>query len=301
MLGREVDVEESAIAEEFQKLARIEKEQVLPSLAQARALNLPFVPPLAAWVESLEAVSNSQSDDCVRMLAGEGRSLREQRETVHQISSFLADKKNLQTVERARSVIREQAPLLARSTGQEITEVQVIETVLADTKLPNRIHELAQAAQEIDCAYHSRFAEQHKKRLDAYRRATDAIRLNPEFLAVDTSLAESVLNPLLRRAVEAFEVPPGYATDRATGNSLATLEEDLDLLPSLEAGALGRLAQIRNAQQEKEGVEIIRLSDFLPKTQALNDYTDEEIERVLDNLRQKLYNLRELKRPVLWD
>jgi hypothetical protein len=302
MLGREVDVEESAIAEEFQKLARIEKEQALPSLAQARALNLPFVPPLAEWVESLEAVGNSQSDDCVRMLAGEGRSFREQRETAHQIRSFLADKKNVEMVERARSVFREQAPLLARSTGQKIAEVPVIERVLADLELPNRIHELAQAAQGIDCAYRSRFAEQHKKRLDGYHRAIESIRLHPDFLAVDASQTESALSPLLRRAVQSFELPPGYVADRATGTTLATLEEDLDLLPSLEAGALGRLAQIRKAQQEtKEGVEIIRLSDFLPKTQALNDYTDEEIEQALDNLRQKLYNLRELKRPVLWD
>ena len=43
MLGREVDVEESAIAEEFQKLARLEREQALPALEKAKAYNLPVV------------------------------------------------------------------------------------------------------------------------------------------------------------------------------------------------------------------------------------------------------------------
>jgi hypothetical protein len=37
MLGREVDIEESAIADEFQKLARAEKEMLLPALALAQA------------------------------------------------------------------------------------------------------------------------------------------------------------------------------------------------------------------------------------------------------------------------
>ena len=83
MLGREVDVEESAIAEEFQKLARSEREQTLPALAQARALDFPVVQPLAEWVESLDAVVSSQSDDCVRMLAGEGTSLRKQRDLAY--------------------------------------------------------------------------------------------------------------------------------------------------------------------------------------------------------------------------
>ncbi len=47
----------------------------------------------------------------------------------------------------------------------------------------------------------------------------------------------------------------------------ATLEDDLDLLPSLQAGALGWLAQPRDSGGETEKrLEVIRLGDFLRET-----------------------------------
>lgn len=71
------------------------------------------------------------------------------------------------------------------------------------------------------------------------------------------------------------------------------MEEDLELLPSLEAGAVARLTQLREAKRAaEEAVEVIRLSDFLPKAQPLWELTDKEIDAALDKLRQKLYALR---------
>ncbi len=75
MLGREVDVEELGDrGSEFQKMARTEKESVLPALAQAQAHHLPVANQLREWIETLDTVLSSQPDDCVRMLAGEGKS-----------------------------------------------------------------------------------------------------------------------------------------------------------------------------------------------------------------------------------
>ncbi len=111
MLGREVDVEESAIAEEFQKLARSEREQTLPALAQARALDFPgCTAARGVGAKASTLLSSRQSDDCVRMLAGEGTSLRKQRDTAHQIRAFLTDA-NVNIVRNARSALRNQVAL----------------------------------------------------------------------------------------------------------------------------------------------------------------------------------------------
>ena len=301
VLGREVDVEESAIAEEFQKLARSEREQALPAQAQAKAHSLPLVQPLSEWLESLEAVLASQSDDCVRMLAGEGKSLREQRERVQRIRSFLSDE-NLEMVGCARRSLLDQAPLLDRSTGHATPEAEVISGCLLDPELPNRFKELAQAAVAINSTYRGRFGERHQQRLMDYRAAIQSIKDQSEYRALEPTEAESALAPLARRASETFDLPAYSATDRTSGATLATLEDDLELLPSLQAGALSRLAQLRESKKETEdAVEVIRLSDFLPKTQPLTDFSDTEIDEALEKLKQKLYALRELKRRVLWD
>ena len=301
MLGREVDVEESAIAEEFQKLARLEREQALPALEKAKAYSLPVVQLLADWLESLQVVVGSQSDDCVRMLAGEGKSLREQREKAQRIRAFLTDA-NVETIRRARAVLRDQVPLLARSTGQDVSEAETISTVLSDPEIPGRVNELVQASDAIDSAYRARFEDRHQLRLTEYRNAIQFIKDHTDYRSLEPTEAEPALTPLVRRAVETFDLPAYTAADRVTGATLATLEDDLELLPSLQAGAQNRLAQLRDSKEATdEAVEVIRLGDFLPKTQPLTDFSDDEIEAALEKLKQKLYALRELKRRVLWD
>jgi len=75
---------------------------------------------------------------------------------------------------------------------------------------------------------------------------------------------------------------------------------------SLESDTLSlqaeRLAHLRESRTEtEEAIEVVRLGDFLPKAQALADFTDEEIDSAIEKLKQKLYALRELKRRVVWD
>jgi hypothetical protein len=301
MLGHEVDVEESAIAMEFQKLARAEREQTLPALAEVKAHGLPFIQPLTDWVESLEAVMGSQSDDCVRMLAGEGRSLREQRENAQRIRAFLTDQ-NIEQVQRARAVLREQTPLLERSTGEGVAEAETLSKLLSNAEMISQLNELAQARDAIDSAYRARFTERHKARLDSYREAIERVQAHADYRALKPAEAEMAILDLSRRAVEEFDLPRYTAADRATKATLGTFEDDLELLPALEAGALAKLTSIREAKHATEdAVEVVRLGDFLPKSQPLTDFSDAEIDAALEKLKQKLYALRELKRRVLWD
>ncbi len=235
------------------------------------------------------------------MLAGEGRSLREQRERAQSIRGFLTDS-NIEAVKHARSALREQMPLLAQSTGEEIPEAADLTALLAEPEIVTRVNEVAHASQAIDRAYRTRFAEKHHQRLEAYKQAIGRIKENTDYRALESTEADVSLLPLQRRAVETFEVPPFSAADRKTGATLTILDEDLELLPSLEAGALAKLGQLIDSKREtEEAVEVVRLSDFLPTSQPLTDFSDAEIDEAIEKLKQKLYALRELKRRVLWD
>ena len=258
-----MDVEESAIAEEFQKLARNEREQALPALEKAKAYNLPVVQPLSEWVDSLQVVATSQSDDCMRMLAGEGKSLRAQRDKAQRIYGFLKPE-NIETVQRARAVLRDQVPLLVQSTSQQPDSAEAITVALSDPDLSSRIDELAQAAALVDSKYRARYSQQHQQRHSEYRDAIQFIQTQAGYRALDATVVEPALAALVRRAVETFDLPPYTAADRANGATLATLDDDLELLPSLQAGALGRLAQLAAPKQETE--EAVEATLPMPKS-----------------------------------
>jgi hypothetical protein len=298
MVGHEVDVEESAIAEEFRKLAQAERERTLPLLAKVQAHNLRIAEPLKDYLESLEAILNSQSDDCVRMLAGEGKSFREQRERAHRIESLLTEN-SVEAIRNARAALNGQAPLLAKSTGQPVPQEATLRELLDSEQILDRLDELKQAAGAVDSAYRTRFEQRHKERFAKYQEAIDRIRASADYRSLASGEAEAALEQLSQRAVRDFDLPPFAAADALRGETLASLEQDLGLLPTLEAGAVARL---RNAVQKPDGqTEVIRLSEFLPVDRPLGDFTDEEIEAAIERLKQKLYTLRELKRRAVWD
>jgi hypothetical protein len=114
--------------------------------------------------------------------------------------------------------------------------------------------------------------------------------------------AESSITPLKRRALDTFDLPPFSAATAGSGTTLATLEEDLALLASLNAGATGQLRQLLESKQDSEAVvEVVRLGDFLSKLKPIGDFSIEEIDQAVEELRQKLYDLRQSKRRALWD
>lgn len=301
MVGHEVDVEESAIADEFRRFARDEREQIQLALEKARAYGLPLAPPLQEYLEALDSALASQSDDCVRMLAVEGQSLRGQREQAQKIRAFLSES-NIEAIRQARAALLEQAPLLEQVSSEPHPAAATLKAALEDKGLPDRIGEIRAAAEEIDAAYRARFAELHALRFAEFAAALQRLRGSDAFLALPEEEAEKALSQLRRRAVETYDLPPFAAADRATGATLATLREDLELLPSLEAGAaasLARLVQQRGAQGEP--IVMIRLSHFLPCTRPLSDYSEKEIEQALESLKERLLGLRELGQKAIWE
>jgi hypothetical protein len=203
----------------------------------------------------------------------------------------------------ARSALESQAALL-RSLGKDeaVHDAQSLKDLLESPELPDHFPKVPQLAHSIDTAYRKAFDQAHRQRLEAYSKAIEEIKSRSEFQLVDQSQSDSILAPLRRRATESFELAPYATADRTTGSTLRNLEEDLSLLLSLRAGAIGQLVEaVKPQPEQKEPIEIIRLSDFLPKSQALEDLTDAEIEQALDRLREKLFSFRELKRKVTWD
>jgi hypothetical protein len=304
MLGREVDVEETAIAGEFQKVAQAEKEQALPAHAEAKALGLEGIAgPLKDWLATLDTVLASQPDDCVRMLAGEGQTLKEARDEARRAREFLTPG-NLDTVRNARSALAQQFPALRESGVQEGLEEKAadVRKTLDSPNLPKQISDLAKLTSEIDAAFRERFKELQQDRHLKYGAAIQAIIQSPDYACLSEAEREKILAPLQKRAIAVFELVPYGAIDKNTGATLRSIAEDLALLPTLEAGALSQLVPVVNpAQKPVEGVEVIRLSEYLPRITSWEDMSSQDIDDALERLKEKLYSLRELKRNAIWE
>jgi hypothetical protein len=303
MIGQEVDVEEGAIAEGFKKLARAEKDAVLPALATAQANRLTAAETLREWSDQLEAVLAGGSDDCVRMLAGEGKIIRELRDRAGKIRSFLTDA-NLEIVRNARTAVEQLAPAL-RGAGQADTlddVVAAIGEILTSAELPERIGEAKTSAETINSYYQNYYRSQHAQRFSLYSNAIDEIKGNAEFLMLDAAAQDTVLQPLTRRAVEPCDLPAFALTARDTGATLRELQGDIEALPGLRSAAITRMQEVlAKASDEKATVERVRLSSFFTGPKDPTKTEREQIDEALDRLRERLYSLIDKGVRILWE
>ncbi len=119
--GDEVDIEEGALTQAFKKLAAEDREMLLPLEAKMNAAKLPGRGELKEFRETLEGISEMATDDCVKTLAGEGKSYREERSRAQRLKDILTDE-NLDLLRTARRVLESKLPVLeSRQSSDEIT------------------------------------------------------------------------------------------------------------------------------------------------------------------------------------
>lgn len=82
LTGEEVNVEEGAIATAFKKVVEEELAKLYPLKATAEAHQLPVLPMVAEYQQTLAGIQSSSSDDCVRMLTEEGADFAVTRDQV---------------------------------------------------------------------------------------------------------------------------------------------------------------------------------------------------------------------------
>jgi len=303
MIGQEVDVEEGAIAEAFQKLARGEKDTILPALAIAQANLLPLSETLREWNESLDAVLSGSSDDCVRMLAGEGKTLRELRDNAQKARVFLSQA-NLEKIRQARAAAEQLAPALG-AAGQDAlvgSAGSELEQLLRSVDLPEKVGDITRLANSINAAYEGFYRKLHRDRFELYTKAIDEIKGMADFLQLDEASQETVLQPLIKRAIKEIDLSPFESVPRNTFATLGELQADIDARPGLQATAVRRMMEIlARGGDEKVKVQRVRVSDFFTGPKDPQRSEKENIEASLERLREHVYSLLDEGVKIIWE
>jgi len=287
LTGEEVDVEESAIAHAFQRLARLELEALLPLEATVRAHNIPLIDVLQEYHNTLQTVLNSASDDCVNMLAGEGASFQATRDQVATIRKA-TDEKGLARLRRMRVAVQQVWPTLeAEGIDADLTEpVQAMRERLQDGSFYQASAELDKALAALETAYRKLYRERHDQRQAAFGRAVDEVKSQPNWPLVPEEMQAPTLRPLADRAEHGLALPEGTLVCQMCGASLAQMASDLAAVTVLRSNVLLRVQQL-TAPEEK--IERLRVADVAGVGKALE--TPEDVEGLLVELRDHLLKL----------
>jgi len=287
LTGEEVDVEESSIAQAFQRLTRAELEALLPVEATVRAHGIPLTQVLQEYRTTLETVLNSASDDCVNVLAGEGADFQALRDQVAAIRRT-TDDQGLARLRRLRAAAQRIWPLLdSEGLNHDLAaHARLVAERLEDGSYYKTSAELNDALQALEVAYRDLYQSRHQQRQAIFTKAMDDIKAQPNWPLVPEEMQATMLKPLADRAGHDPDLPEGALVCALCRASLAEMASDLAAVDRLRSNVLLRVHQLTAPE---ETVERVRVSDVIGVGQALA--TPEEVDELMERLRDHLLRL----------
>ncbi len=285
--GRDIDVEETAIARAFGELAEEERQALLPVKAKVEAHAIPAREPLREYAALLTAILNSPSDERVTILAGEGESFRVMRGRVAEIREATSERA-LDVLQRLRRAVERIWPLLRSEAenGALAQSAEMLVTYLEEVAYYPLPREGEAALEALEGTYRQRYTERHAERRRRFAAAIESVKAHPAWPEVPEETRDAVLRPLAERACQAAELPEGALACRRCGAGLATMTSDLAAVSALRSDVLMRVQELTTPE---EVVERVRVAALLGAGRVI--HSAEEADEVVEQLREQLHKL----------
>jgi hypothetical protein len=289
LTGQEVDVEEAAIATAIQKMANEELSALVPLRARLAANGLSRVEELEEYASALQTIVTSASDDCVRILAGEGQSLKILRSQVRLLDQATTEQ-GLQVLRAARQALSEMwQQVQARPSDDEdqSAQAETLRAALQASDFYAKLIEIRQATDAIEQAYRKRYEDLHIRRGDAFQQIVQEVSTLDDWNNLSPDVRSREIAALTRRADTDLDLPANALVCQNCSATLAQMESDLAAADGLRRQIIAR---IRELAAPGIKVERVQLSEFisgnLDSEEAINDAIEKLRRRLLELLKE---------------
>jgi hypothetical protein len=289
--GKEVDIEEGAISEAFKNLAHADRERLLPLLAILKAHHLPGAAYLEEHLQTLSGIADMPTDDCVRTLAGEGKSYQEARTRITCLDEMLTDQ-NLSVLKNAKVVLNTFCGILRKyeDSKTDREKEEELSNQLNDELFYDHIEAIRLTSEYFIQKYNELYEKKHRERAKIYSSASDAVKGLPDWTilsqdtTIDPSEIESVLKPLTDRSENKLELSDNGLCKNC-GATLSQMETDISVVEAIKAQVIKKIQELTTDPEEKiERVQISRM--FSGKLE-----NKEDVEEAINELRKHLLKL----------
>lgn len=265
--GKDVNIEEGAIAEALKAIASADLAKLVPMEARFTALKLPGGTAVRDQLNWVTGILEMPADDCVKTLAGDGKAYLVGRQRVAKLDKLATDA-NIQTIANARRILAEQWPhLVSCQPDEELTKcAETLHCLLQSETALEEIESIRLDAETIATCYQAIYTSAFEKRRKSYGEALDEVKGHPDWLTLAERYAEqpsqlaSLIAPLAQPAEAELDLPPGSTTCRRTGAALGQLQSDFEAVEAIARHVLRKVMDLAAPPEEKpERIPVARL------------------------------------------
>jgi len=290
--GKEVDIEEGAIAEAFKKLAAEDRARLLPLLAVMKARQLPGIEYMEEHLQTVTGVLEMSADDCVRTLASEGKSYLEAGKRAALLEEATMEN-NLEIIRKAKKTFNLLWAVLKTfdTSKEDRQKAESLSEQLESDTFYEQIEAIRQASDYITQKYTELYKEKHTKRAELYSKALDYVKGFPEWVVIsenpdiDNVEKDAVLNPLKARTADDLDISEEDGICKTCGATIAQLETDISIVDAIRDQVVKKIQELTSDPEEKvERVNVSKL--FTGKIE-----NEEDVEEALKRLKDILLKL----------
>lgn len=287
--GQEVDIEENAIAQALKEIATEEKKLIGPIKATTVALGLPGKEYLDEYDSYIESIIMATSDDCVKMLATEGKTLAESLKKIKGLYEATTEDR-INTLKLAKCVVDEKLSILRKILGGDdeiiVLGEQLEQNLRADSYY-ERMSDIANAEDKISSVFTKEYKKLHGERTKAYTKAIDEIKAVSGWASIPEESQKSILRPFTNRACEKILFETKDIVCRKCDAVYSQIESDVAAVDGLKRNALKKIIEITSPER-KEKVEYVRISAFFAEAIQNEKDLEEGIEQFKNHIQKLL-------------
>jgi len=287
--GKDVNIEEGAIAEALKAVALADQSKLVPLAARLSALKLPGASAVTEQLDWVNGILELPPDDCVKTLAGDGKAYLAGRSQAAKLEK-LATEPNIQTIATARRILAEQWPIVeARGPDDDLRQShdKMAAGLDADSALET-IEAIRLDSESIAAAYRALYSAAFEKRRNAYILARDEVKGHPDWLTLSERYAgkpdqlDGLLAPLSQIADPELDLPMNATTCRRTAATLGQIESDRAAVEPIARKVLRNVMELVSPPEEE--IERVDIAKLYP----IRIVTEEELKEFIDSLRDRL-------------
>ncbi len=229
IIGKKITADESTIAAEIRKFAREEITAVLSPKTIAEKYALPVTDILNRYYNQLCTLQDAGAEDCVNILADQGKDLKEMCDTARQITKELTES-HLAVILQARDGIQQQWPLLQQYALEEANSQATLEleSLLASPTFYEQFPRIETLTNLLLTAYRALYEIFHTARQQAYEQYIDRLRGHSEWPILQPAQEKSVLSPLQQGICAKAELTGSAAVCSRCHATIAQMKADID-------------------------------------------------------------------------
>ncbi len=282
--GKEIDADINRISEELKELLVNKKDDMLELKGAVNAYNLPAKEFIGEIFDTILNLQKADSEDCVKILASEGKEFGDNLEKVEKIKLAVSDY-NLDKLINAKKVLSQVVPDLTyffiddESLKQNI---KILNQSLQSEDFYNRISDISKKTEEIVSIYNDLYKEKHKKRYELYDRLKEKIKGMEDWANLPDETKNEVIKEIDSKCCENVNFNKLFVCSKCNSNS-REIELDINLLSVVENKAMGKVYDFIGESGNKK-IERIRISEYFPRQMHSLDEFKEKMDKFSEDV-----------------